>query len=457
MYAIVDLETTGGSATKSRITEVAIVKHDGNQIVEEFQTLINPQREIPPQIVRLTGITDEMVIDAPTFSQVADQIEKLTQDCIFVAHNVNFDYSFLRAAFQQNGQSFKRKKLCTVRLSRKLLPGKASYSLGKLCKSEEIPLQNRHRAMGDAKATALLFEKLLKIDTEGFIQKALNPLSLEALLPPNLAKADFNALPEEQGLYYMKDKQGKIVYIGQAKNIKKRVHSHFSGNSNTRSKYHFVKNIYSLDFKLIPSKLILDISEAAEIKKHWPRYNSSLKRFSLNYGLFLFEDRKGYQRLNIGKCGKFDKPIHAFRNQHEAHEFVENLVINHQLCPRLCGLQPLGSGKCNYFKPVDCKGACTSEEEAKSYNQRINKALDLEIKENSTYLVRDEVSMNHESAIVLIENGRFKGYGTIPKQETSLNLEQIKSRITAAYDDQDMANLVHAFLSNHEAEISYFS
>lgn len=457
MYAIVDIETTGGSAVKSRITEIAIYIHDGKKITGEFQTLINPKREIPANITRLTGISNEMVLNAPTFEEVANQINNFTKNHIFVAHNVNFDYGFLRESFQRIGQSFRRKKLCTVRLSRKLLPGKFSYSLGKLCVSENIPLSNRHRAAGDAKATAILFTKLIKIDHDGIIEKSLKPQSLEALLPPNLPKEDFIALPEKQGLYYFRDQKGKVVYIGQAKNIKKRVHSHFSGNSNTKTKYHFVKNVYGLDFKLVSTKLLLDIIEATEIKKYWPKYNRALKRFSLNFGLFSYEDRNGYLRFSIGKCGKHDKPIHSFPKQYDAIQYLKELVIAFNLCPRLSGLQPIGSGKCSYFEDIECKGACCGNESSNTYNLRVQRAIEQNVKKQSTFLIKELMAEENKMAIVLVESGRYKGFAQVCTDEKLDTLEQVKSRITSAYDDQDMANLIQAYLSKvKHSNLDYF-
>lgn len=444
MYAIVDIETTGGSATRSRITEIAIYIHDGNTIVNEYQSLVNPETQIPPGIVTLTGITDDMVAEAPLFSDIADQIENFTKDCVFVAHNVNFDYNFIKAEFDRIGRAFRRKKLCTVRLSRKILPGKFSYSLGKLCASENIPLNGRHRAAGDAKATAILFERLLKLDKDQFIQKALNPQSLEALLPPNMPKSDFVALPNAQGLYYFLNQKKEIVYIGKAKDIKKRVHSHFSGTSNTKSKYFFVKNIYGVDFKLIPDTLLLDIIEATEIKKHWPRYNSSLKRITLNHGLFQFEDRNGYLRFSIGRCGKHDRPLKSFKNLAELKHLLRIMVMDYNLCPRLSGLQPLGTGKCNYIEQVNCQGACTQEESTESYNGRVRRAVEEQINKMSSYVLTESTIDGRNKSVILVEKGRYKGYGIVPIDIDVSNIELVKANIQTAYDDQDMSILVNA-------------
>lgn len=452
MYAIVDIETTGGSATRSRITEIAIYKHDGQKIVDEYQTLINPCQDIPYNITKLTGIDNELVANAPLFFDVAKEIDAFLEDCVFVAHNVNFDYGFIKAEFDRIGLSFRRKKLCTVRLSRKLLPGKFSYSLGKLCASEGIPLNNAHRAAADAKATAILFTQLMKIDREGYIEKALNPLSLEGLMPPNMPKEDFVALPNKQGIYYMLNERKQVIYVGKAKDIKKRVHSHFSGNTNTKSKYHFVKNIFGIDFKVIPNTLLVDIIEATEIKKHWPIHNRSYKRITLNYGLYQYTDRNGYERFNSGRCGKHDKPIKSFKSLVELKDFLKEMTLDYNLCPRLCGLQPISSGKCNYVEDLDCRGACEGEEETSTYNLRVQQAVEEKVNRNTTYVLKEESHERAEQAVVLVENGRYKGYGKVPLSVDLMNVELLKSQLNTAYDDQDMSIIVHAWLKKSKPE-----
>lgn len=452
MYAIVDIETTGGSATRSRITEIAIYKHDGEKIVDEYQTLVNPCQDIPYNITQLTGIDNALVANAPLFFDVAAEIDSFLDDCVFVAHNVNFDYGFVKAEYDRIGISFKRKKLCTVRLSRKLLPGKLSYSLGKLCASEGIPLENAHRAAADAKATALLFTQLMKIDGEGFVSKALNPLSLEGLMPPNMPKEDFMALPQEQGIYYMLNEKKEIIYIGKAKDIKKRVHSHFSGNTNTKSKYHFVKNIFGIDYKAIPDTLLVDIIEATEIKNHWPIHNRSYKRITLNYGLFQYTDRNGYERFNSGKCGKHDKPVKSFKNLVELKGFLKEMVEDYDLCPRLAGLQPISSGKCNYIEDLDCRGACEGDESVPLYNLRVQQAIEEKVNKNTTFVLRERNENKEKQAVIVVERGRYKGYGYVPKSTDLRNIELVKSQIITAYDDQDMSIIVNSCLKKAKPE-----
>jgi DNA polymerase III subunit epsilon len=190
-YAIVDIETTGGNASGSRITEIAVIIHDGTTIIDRFETLVNPQKDIPLPIFALTGIDNEMVRHAPVFDDIAQKVLQLLTGRIFVAHNVNFDYSFVRHQLEESGFKWTARKLCTVRATRKIRPGLQSYSLGNLCRSLDIVIENRHRAGGDADATAILFSRLLEWDTEGEIEKMIKKTAQDQRLPPNLPPADF--------------------------------------------------------------------------------------------------------------------------------------------------------------------------------------------------------------------------------------------------------------------------
>src|ERR1700712_1771317 len=267
MYAIVDIETTGGHANANGITEVAICLHDGKKVTQRFSTLVNPGRDIPIYIRALTGITNEMVQDAPPFEEVAADIYHLLNNKIFVAHNVNFDHSFVRYHLAAAGYELQCNKLCTVRLGRKIIPGLPSYGLGKLCRHLGIENESRHRAAGDAEATAILFSLLLKSDTQNHISQALKQHSKEQVLPANLPKKDIEALPQSPGVYYFHDQKGKVIYVGKAKNLKKRVCSHFSGNNPGPQRQEFLRNICHVTFQVCGTELIAFVLEAIEIKR----------------------------------------------------------------------------------------------------------------------------------------------------------------------------------------------
>lgn len=287
MYAIVDIETTGGYAAANGIIEIAIKIFDGQQVTEEYETLINPGQAIPKYIQAFTGITNEMVEGAPYFEEVAEKVFTYLQGNIFVAHNVNFDYSFIKNHLDFYGYSFTAKKLCTVRLARQIFPGLSSYSLGNLCQSLEIEIINRHRAGGDASATVVLFRKLIENDTKGAIVSSLNRNSKEQCLPPNIPKVQFDALPRTPGIYYFHDQKGKVIYVGKAKNIRNRINSHFSNNSDSRQKQNFIRHTYSISFHVTGTELMAAILESTEIKKLWPIFNTSQKRAEEVYGIFV--------------------------------------------------------------------------------------------------------------------------------------------------------------------------
>src|SRR5947209_11418250 len=261
MYAIVDIETTGGYAAANGIIEISIKIFDGNEVTEEFETLINPRQAIPKYIQAFTGITNEMVADAPLFEDVAEKVFTYLQGNVFVAHNVNFDYSFIKSHLDFHGYTFNTKKLCTVRLARQIFPGLPSYSLGNLCNSLEIEIINRHRAGGDAAATVVLFKKLIENDVKGSIITSLNRNSKEQSLPPNVPKVQFEALPATPGVYYFHDQKGKVIYVGKAKNIRNRVNSHFSNNSDSRQKQNFLKHTHSISFRSTGTELMAAILE----------------------------------------------------------------------------------------------------------------------------------------------------------------------------------------------------
>jgi DNA polymerase-3 subunit epsilon len=262
MYAIVDIETTGGYAANHRITEIAIYHHDGLNITDQYHTLINPERNIPYYITGLTGITSEMVLSAPSFEQVAKEVHHWLDGKVFVAHNAHFDYSFLKKELEQAGLNWQAKKLCTVRLSRKIIPGLRSYSLGSLAESLGVEITNRHRADGDASATVKIFDELLHRDRDGHILKALKRNSGETILPPNLPKEVFDRLPAKCGVYYFHDARGNVIYVGKAINIKKRIAGHFSGDAREWSRSRIRNDIHNISFELTGNELIALILES---------------------------------------------------------------------------------------------------------------------------------------------------------------------------------------------------
>jgi len=428
MFAIVDIETTGGHADKNGITEIAIFTHDGTRITDSYTTLINPGIPIPPFLESYTGITNEMVDHAPSFEMVSNKVYEMLHDKIFVAHNVNFDFTFIKHHLQQVGIDLNVKKLCTVRLSRKLFPGFASYSLGNLCQSLGISLQNRHRAYGDAAATVKVLEKVLQVDEDrSVIDSFLKKGSKEATLPPNLPRAEFEALPEKPGVYYFYDEQGKLIYLGKAINLKKRVLSHFSGNNTSAKRQNFLREIFHLGFEVVATELQALILESTEIKKHWPKHNKSQKNLEFSYAIYDYEDQKGYLRLAIDRVRKSITPLNTYPKLADAFNHLQKLVLEFNLCPKLCMINS-HKEPCAALLSGCCIGACEFNEEAESYNARVYLAMK-ELGKKESYAIVDKGLNADEVCCILIDEGRFYGMDYIDNNANRYSLESLKELI----------------------------
>jgi DNA polymerase III subunit epsilon len=442
MYAIVDIETTGGYAATNDITEIAIVLHDGRQITGRYETLIRPTAPIPYYIQVLTGISHDMVAKAPPFREVAEEIWSILKDRIFVAHNVNFDYSFLKHHLELYGHSFQAPKVCTVRLSKKVFPGLPSYSLGNLCRSLSIPIANRHRAGGDADATVSLFEQILSNNGLEHINQSIRKGSKEQFLPPNLRKEELTKLPYTPGVYYFHDQKGKVIYVGKAKNLKYRVSSHFTNNGPGRQRQNFLRDIHSITFNSCGTELMAFILESIEIKRLWPIYNSSQKRYTPQFGLYVYEDRNGYRRLVIDKQKKQLPPIYTFNALADGQRMLRQLISKHQLCPKLCFLQIDGQ-PCVGLADHTCSGACELREDWPEYNTRVDAAIDYMQQILPSYALVDEGKDPGEQSCILIEKGRFYGMGYIPSDASIHCADDIKTYIQTYPENDYIRTLVH--------------
>ena len=451
MYAIVDIETTGGYASANGITEIAIHVFDGEKVIEKFETLINPGQPIPRYIQSFTGITDEMVKKAPSFEKVAKPIHRILTENIFIAHNVNFDFSFLKSHLLRAGYELTSKKLCTVRLSRKIFPGFPSYSLGNLCHSLKIKVNNRHRAGGDAEATVEVFKKLLANDKESFIAKSLQRNSKEQILPPNVPKKYFDQLPSTPGVYYFHNAKGKIIYIGKAVNIRNRVNSHFSNNSDGRQKQNFIRHIHSISFQPCATELMAQVLESAEIKRHWPLFNYSQKNREDILGIYSYEDQNGYLRLAIEKNKKNLQPVCTFQYLTDGHSILRKAVESYSLCPKFCFLQK-GIEGCSGIENKTCKGACVKKEKKTSYNKRVKKAIK-EMSKRSSFAIVDKGLQEEEQSCILVLDGKFYGMGYLPADIHLSEPEAVKDFLTPYKENSFIYNLLMNYKSKYPSKI----
>lgn len=443
-YVIVDIETTGGSPKDSKITEIAIYKHDGNSVIDEFSSLVNPEMKIPEFIVRLTGISEKMVEDAPKFYEIAKKIIEFTEGCIFVAHNVGFDYGIIRHEFKTLGYDFRRPHLCTVRASRYVLPGLESYSLGKLARNLGIEVIGRHRAGGDALATAHLFKMLIDKDPgdlQSFIQLEVNP----KILHPNLDLEILDEIPSKTGIYKFYNDVNQLIYIGKSKQIKSRIDQHLR-NSKTKKGTMMLKEVSRIEYDLTGSELIALLKESQLIKALQPTYNHKLKKSKFPYGLFEYYDDNGYHRLYIALTSKKEEiPVISFSTKKEGVAYLENLCSKYSLCQKLCDLYP-SSSSCFHYSIKKCAGACIQEESVENYNKRVEQLInDLNFSGESFFIV-DKGRHKSEKSLVLIERGSIVGFGYAPYHFQGHPPSRWKQFVDLITEDRDAKTILNLYL-----------
>jgi DNA polymerase III subunit epsilon len=451
MFAIIDIETTGSNPKTDKITEIAVVIHDGTRIIREFSTLINPECKIPYHISSLTGITNEMVTDAPRFFEIARELVELTQDAIFVAHNVAFDYGFICSEFRRLGYHYKRDQLCTVRLSRKLIPGHRSYSLGRLCNDLNIAINGRHRALGDAAATAKLFDRLLEIDSLNNTHYIGDTSRLIREQHPLIDQNKFKCLPEEPGVYYFYNQDAELIYIGKSKNIRNRVLSHFSNSTNGKS-MKMCDQVADVDCESTGSELIALLKESFEIKKHMPAYNRRQRRALFRYELISFTDSKGYVRFALEKTdNQHEKALMCFTTKAEARSFLNRMIDKYSLCQKLCGLYP-SEGNCFHYEIGACKGACIGKESPEHYNFRAMKVISGYDFGMRNLLIVDTGRNIGEKSAIKIENGKYMGFGYFAAAFAENDQEIIHECIHAYPDNREVQQIIKQYLRNNKVD-----
>ncbi len=453
MYAVVDIETTGSRFGDDRITEIGVVLCDGERVEAEWSSLVHPGRAVPAFISSLTGIDDALLADAPPFEQIAATVEELTRSCVFVAHNAAFDYHFLRKEFERCGLLYERKRLCTVRVSRKIFPGLPSYSLGRLCEQLGIEHKDRHRALGDARATAQLLHMLVDNDRRGVLQSALQHGSGERNLPPHLPLERFLALPQRTGVYYMLDRQGKVVYVGKARNLRQRVAAHFAAAERSPAEARLRHLTADLRWEETGNELVALLLESAEIKRLQPVCNAAQKSWQATYHLTTYQDQRGYERLAVVKGKPGALSLASFPDPLSARNHLRELCREHELCPRFCGLQSV-FGACYDRRAGTCRGACQGEESPSTYNERVLLAMQTCSLQLPNALLLGKGRHAGERSVVGIENGRYLGFGFFEPGVLGMDSEAIRGCLRSQPNTAEAQRIVQAYLrSAAEADL----
>ncbi len=447
-YAVIDIETTGGMPKRDKITEIAVVVTDGYNILSQYSTLVNPERSIPHEITRITGITDDMVADAPRFYEIAKEIVLLTEGAVFVAHNVNFDYNFIRYEFDRLGYTFSRKQLCTVKLSRKAFPGLISYSLGNLIRHFGIEVSARHRALDDALAACYLLHQVTGKSEHGQVNALINRGIRENKLPEAISIERLHQLPETTGVYYFYDQYGTIIYVGKSINIRSRILQHF-GQVNAKQEK-LMRQVYDLDFTLTGSELIALLLESEEIKIHLPEINKAQKKKDYPYVISSSRDVNGYIILHLEEA---DKKKHKgqilcyYTSASAARSALGYMRELYSLCEEKMDVG--GNRKCIYHQMGECKGACIGAEISSEYNERADQAIiHLSRVFEEDFVLITEGRNPDEVGLIWVEQKQYYGFGYADTNLSSKEIFDFKDQIEARLSTPEANAIIQQFLKN---------
>ncbi len=446
MYAILDIETTGGKYNEEGITEIAIYKFDGHEVVDQFISLVNPERPIQPFVANLTGINTKMLRNAPKFYEVAKRIVEITTDCVVVAHNASFDYRILRTEFSRLGFDYERHSLCTVELSKKLIPDQKSYSLGKLVRGLGIPLSDRHRANGDALATVKLFKLLLAKDLEKEIITETVRADTKRQIDDKLLRL-IEQSPTATGVYYIHREDGTIIYIGKSKNIKKRLNQHFT--SDNRKSRRIQEEVVKVTYEITGSELLALLKESEEIKLNKPKYNRALRKTKFDQALYEFIDDDGFINLKVTKADNRKRSITTFSNRQQAKSFMHKWAEEYNLCQKLMGLDT-GKSNCFNYTIKQCFGACISIESPQEYNPRVKQLIHNHSLDGQDMIIIDRGRDIDEQGIVLVEQGKFSGIGYVNLNYQVNNLDILRSIITPMNHNRDAQHIIQSYIRQNK-------
>ncbi|WP_299317537.1 exonuclease domain-containing protein [uncultured Maribacter sp.] len=442
MYAILDIETTGGKFNEEGITEIAIHKFDGQKVVDKFISLVNPEREIQPFVVKLTGINSKMLRTAPKFYEVAKRIIEITEDTVIVAHNAQFDYRILRTEFRRLGYNFERRTLCTVDLSKLLLPDAESYSLGKLVRSLGIPVSDRHRANGDALATIKLFKLLLAKDSEKIIIK--DTIRKETQGELSEKQLDIvRDLPNKTGVFYMHNKDGDIIHLSKSSDIKKRVNQIFTKTNDKSRK--LTKDTKKVTFELTGNELVAILKEYEELLKLRPKYSTIPKKRMYSHAICKSVNENDYFSLEIKPYRECKEPLGLFNGIFSAKNYLYKITKEFDLCEKLNGISE-ARNNCSGYDEGNCKGACINKEDVAEYNKRVIAATTKNNINGKNVVVVDKGREIGEQSAILIRNGSLVGFGFYDLNYQINNIHILESIITPMNGTRDANYLIESYL-----------
>lgn len=448
--AFVDIETNGGNGDRGRITEIAIIRVEDGEVVEEYTTLINPGNPIPYWITRLTGITNASVADAPYFDEVAADIYRLLKDAIFVAHNVRFDFSFIKRQLEALGYSFSPPLFCTVRLSRRLYAEHKGHSLEKIIARHAITTDARHRAYADAKAILDFTKLAIQEKGQAAFDEAVHIQMKTKTLPPNVDEAVVANLPETPGVYMFEDSDGRPLYVGKSVNIRARVRSHFANDTHIAKEMKLSLSSHNVSFIQTETEIEALLLESAKVKELQPIHNRQLRRKTQQAVLIRTENDDGYASIHVenrdlSEATDLQAVYGVYMSRMKAKARLDALMHTFQLCPKLLGLEQ-ANGACFRYQLGFCKGACIGLESAELYNRRVEYALERSKIESWPFKGELSVAISPTKALI-IDQWIVKGYITVLDDGTTY-----EERLANGFD-MDTYKILRSYLRSHDLQV----
>ena len=446
----VDVETTGVSAVRGQVIEIAAIRVENGDVVRTVSTLLKPNSRLPAVITRLTGITDADVEDAPVFADIADELTEIFEGAIFVAHNVRFDYGFIKQEFKRIGVDFRTRMLCTVRLSRRLYPSQARHRLADVIAAHQIPVSARHRAYDDAAVLVAFWN--IAIDQHGIdaVEQAAKAQLKRPTLPRHLDAGAIDALPQTPGVYVFFDEAKYPLYIGKSIRIRDRVLSHFSSDAEISKEFKIAQSIHSIEVHQTSGELSALLLESQMIKTHMPLHNRRLRRTKKLHVIVREYDPHGYATLEIQTIDAESLPemadvLGVYARKMSAKESLERTVREHKLCPQLSGIEPRRNGLCFRYQLGSCLGACGGLESILSYNARLEEAF------SETTVA----SWPFDGAVRIIESGHGKQTALIVdrwivRESIVYDGEHETTTSTASSFDYDTYQIIRSYLIRYK-------
>ncbi len=445
----VDIETNGKVGAEGKIIEIGVLRVEDGVIVEEFQSLINPNERIPFWIERLTGISNGDLVGAPYFDEVAQTLKRLFDGALFVAHNVRFDYSFLRSHFKALGFDYKPKLFCTVRMSRALYPEHRGHSLEKIIARHNLHTINRHRAFDDAKVMYEFVQlAIAEKGTAVFLANVALQLRTKTL-PPHVDETLIAALPEKPGVYIFRDESGSPLYVGKSVNIRDRVRSHFTQNTTIVKEMKLSQRSYSIDHIETDTEIEALLLESAKVKELQPLLNRRLRRVAKQSVLMSHTTELGYTGITIeskdlNELTDTDNMYGVFTSRMKAKSALENIVRSYQLCTKLVSLEKT-SGACFRYQLGLCKGACIGKESPDAYNARVQIALSSSRIESWPFRSKIAIKISEVKSLI-VDQWIIEG---IMHYEFEPTLEKITNGF-----DLDTYKILRSYIRLHKESIS---